>query len=120
MRREILVALLLISLMFFLGVSAGLLMREKKTKGGISVTLVVRQYRNGNLIKEVVDRKDPFTNNFVQILYATMYNGGDQKVYTMKDISGTSRNLYISNLTKRIESVVYVKEEAIPVAGVEG
>jgi len=95
MRGEILVALLLISLMF-LGVYTGLLMKPKETKGGISVTLVVRQYRNGNLIKEVVDRKDPFTNNFVQILYATMYNRGDQKTYTMKDISGTSRSLYIS------------------------
>jgi|GEM_PF-1352481 len=95
MRREILVALLLISLMF-LGVYTGLLMKPKETKGGVSVTLVVRQYRNGSLIKEVVDRKDPFTNNFIQILYATMYNGGDLKTYTMKDVSGTSRNLYIS------------------------
>jgi len=94
--RNLVFGVLLICLIL-VGYYVGLLMRPKEVKGGVSVTLVVRQYRDGKLIKEVVEKKDPFTNNFVQLLWSAMKtnNGACTGSYTVVDIGGTSRNLYV-------------------------
>jgi len=93
--KKILIGVALISLII-LGYYLGNLMKPKETKGGIALTLVVRQYRDGKLINEVVEKKDPFTNNFVQLLWSLMKTSGSWVTYTMTDVSGTSRNLYVS------------------------
>jgi len=96
--KRIVLGVFLISLIF-VGYYVGLLMKPSP-KGGVSVTLVVRQYRDGKLIKEVVEKKDPFTNNFVQLLWSLMRSGARTSpsvtAYTMTDVGGTSRTLLVS------------------------
>jgi len=90
--RKIFLGILLISLIFS-GWYIGSFLKPKETKGGISVTVIVRQYRDGKLINEVIDKKDPFTKNFVALLYLALKSG--YGTYSATDISGSSHTLQV-------------------------
>jgi len=79
------------------GASLGLMLRPKQNKSGmVTVTLVVEQYRQGKLINRVVEEKDPFNQNFVNLLAGLFTNcGGVQKTISMTDTGGTARSFYL-------------------------
>jgi len=83
------------------GVSLGLMLRPKQDRSGmVTVTLVVEQYRQGKLINRVVEEKDPFNQNFVNLLAGLFTNCGNvQKSITMTDTGGTARSFYIMSVT---------------------
>jgi len=92
--KKFLVVLLVVILA---GASLGLMLRPKQDRSGmVTVTLVVEQYRQGKLINRIIEEKDPFNQNFVNLLAGLFTNcGGVQKSITMTDTGGTARSFYL-------------------------
>jgi len=65
-------------------------------RGGISVDLIVKQYRNGTLISEQYKRGDPFTKNFVLNMYGLLDGWGSS--VTMQDETNTARSIGYGSL----------------------
>ena len=72
-------------------------------EGGISVDLIVKQYRNGTLLSEQYKRGDPFTKNFMLNMYALL-NGYGSSV-TMQDETNNARSIDYGSL---FSGVAYV------------
>jgi len=82
------------------GASLGLMLRPKQDKSGmVTVTLVVEQYRQGKLINRVIEEKDPFNQNFVNLLTGLLTNCGgvSEKTWSMTDTGGTARTFYLAH-----------------------
>ena len=87
----------LILLAIVLGANLGKLLAPKNDKlGEVHVTVVVEQYRNGKLINRIVDNKDPFTRNFINIMANYFMYFGSGRTFQMKDTAGTTYNFYIN------------------------
>jgi len=92
--KKFLVVLLVVLLA---GASLGLMLRPKQVKSGmVTVTLVVEQYRQGKLINRIIEEKDPFNQNFANLLAGLFTNcGGVQKTISMTDTGGTARSFLL-------------------------
>ncbi len=67
--------------------------------GEVRVSVLVEQYRDGQLIKRVYEKSDPFTENFAKVLAMIFYNGSPTATKScygpvvVTAIDGTTRTL---------------------------
>lgn len=114
MKRKILVFVSIAVLVSLLGFSLGYTLKKEPSKlGSVRVTLLVKQYRNGKLIKQIIQKNDPFTRNFVNLMWALLKpNGG---TFTMVDTSGTTRTLNLHNPNNYYHVPLYAANNKIAI-----
>ncbi len=117
MKRMILVALSAVLLGIIAGsVVGGLKNQAQARPGEVRVTVIVEHYRDGKLINRVVDEKDPFTQNYVDMLKSggspsnsLIYIGDGNVAFSISDTAMKGVNVLSRAPSAPQESIIDLK-----------